>query len=277
MPARAENPLGDYLRERRARLDPAAFGLPLARRRTPGLRREEVASRANVSPTWYTWLEQGRGGAPSADVLDRIARALALNEVEREHLFLIALGRPPEARYRGDGDVPPHLRRVLDAFSFSPAYLRTATWDILAWNRAAAVVLTDYAAIAPGKRNLLRLFFLEPRMRASQTEWLHVARVLVAAFRGDVARAGAAAAARGLIDKLSRQSPEFAALWRENEVRRADGMVAKRIRHPQAGWLDLEYSIFAIAGRPDLDMAVFTPGSDDTLGRIQELMRAASP
>src|SRR4051812_6034168 len=93
MPTPSGNPLGAYLRGRRAKLDPAAFGLPLTRRRTPGLRREEVAQRANVSPTWYTWLEQGRGGAPSADVLDRIARALMLNEVEREHLFLIGLGR----------------------------------------------------------------------------------------------------------------------------------------------------------------------------------------
>ncbi|HEX4297520.1 MAG TPA: helix-turn-helix transcriptional regulator, partial [Devosia sp.] len=91
-----ENMLGTYLRDRRVRLDPSAFGFPLSRRRTPGLRREEVAQRANVSSTWYTWLEQGRGGAPSADVLDRISRALMLTEVEREHIFLLALDRPPE-------------------------------------------------------------------------------------------------------------------------------------------------------------------------------------
>src|SRR6202047_3891397 len=97
--AGSDNPLGPSLRDRRAKLDPAAFGLPATRRRTPGLRREEVAQRASVSPTWYTWLEQGRGGAPSADVLDRIARALMLTEVEREHLFLLGLGRPPEVRY----------------------------------------------------------------------------------------------------------------------------------------------------------------------------------
>ena len=104
MPAANDNLLGTYLKDRRAKLDPAAFGFPLTRRRTPGLRREEVAQRANVSATWYTWLEQGRGGAPSADVLDRIARALMLTEVEREHLFLLALGRPPEVRYqRGRG------------------------------------------------------------------------------------------------------------------------------------------------------------------------------
>jgi transcriptional regulator with XRE-family HTH domain len=96
----ASNRLGTYLRDRRARLDPAAFGFGGGRRRTPGLRREEVASRANISPTWYTWLEQGRGGAPSADVLDRIAKGLMLTEPEREHLYMLGLGRPPEARYR---------------------------------------------------------------------------------------------------------------------------------------------------------------------------------
>ena len=92
--------LGTYLRDRRMRLDPAAFGFAGGRRRTPGLRREEVAQRANISPTWYTWLEQGRGGAPSADVLDRIAAGLMLTEPEREHLFMLGLGRPPEVRYR---------------------------------------------------------------------------------------------------------------------------------------------------------------------------------
>src|SRR5580692_4766947 len=104
-----DNHFGAYLKDRREKLDPAAFGLPLKRRRTPGLRREEVAQRANVSATWYTWLEQGRGGAPSADVLDRIAGALMLTDIEREHVFLLGLGRPPEARYRKDPGVTPRL------------------------------------------------------------------------------------------------------------------------------------------------------------------------
>src|SRR5438309_1996296 len=121
------NLLGTYLKDRRAKLDPAALGFPPERRRTPGLRREEVAQRANISPTWYTWLEQGRGGAPSADVLDRIARALMLTDVEREHLFLIGLGRPPEVRYQASEGVSPRLQRVLDAFAFSPALVRAAT------------------------------------------------------------------------------------------------------------------------------------------------------
>lgn len=102
-----ETLLGTYLRDRRTKLDPAALGFPAERRRTAGLRREEVAQRANISPTWYTWLEQGRGGAPSADVLDRISRALMLTDVEREHLFLLGLGRPPEARYHKNDGVTP--------------------------------------------------------------------------------------------------------------------------------------------------------------------------
>src|SRR6202008_3861073 len=149
----ADSALGAYLRDRRARLDPAAFGFPLKRRRTPGLRREEVAHRAHISPTWYTWLEQGRGGAPSAEVLDRIARALMLTDVEREHLFLLGLGRPPEARYRKDEGVTPRLQRVLDALNPSPALIRTAIWDVVAWNRAATVMLTDYGAVPPEERN----------------------------------------------------------------------------------------------------------------------------
>ena len=143
------NSLGAYLKHRRAKLDPAAFGFPADRRRTPGLRREEVAQRANISPTWYTWLEQGRGGAPSADVLDRIARALMLTDVEREHLFLLGLGRQPEVRYRKDGGVTPRLQRVLDALEPTPALIRTAMWDVVAWNRAATGLLIDYGSLPP--------------------------------------------------------------------------------------------------------------------------------
>src|SRR5271168_2582267 len=135
-PSGTESLLGSYLKDRRAKLDPAALGFASQRRRTPGLRREEVAQRAHISPTWYTWLEQGRGGAPSADVLNRIARALMLTDVEREHLFLLGLGRPPEERYQRVEGVTPRLQRVLDALEPTPALIRTATWDVIAWNRA---------------------------------------------------------------------------------------------------------------------------------------------
>src|ERR1700761_5528934 len=116
MPVANDNQLGAYLKDRRAKLDPAALGFAQTRRRTPGLRREEVAQRAHVSATWYTWLEQGRGGSPPVDVLERIAHALMLTEVEREHVFLLAFGRPPEVRFQAPAGVTPRLQHLLDAF-----------------------------------------------------------------------------------------------------------------------------------------------------------------
>jgi len=270
--APAENLLGAYLKDRRMKLDPAAFGFPAGRRRTPGLRREEVAQRANISPTWYTWLEQGRGGAPSADVLDRIARALMLTDVEREHLFLLGLGRPPEAHYRKNEDVSPRLQRVLDALDPSPALIRTATWDVVAWNQAATVMLTDYGSLPREQRNLLRIVFLNPHARAIQYDWESVARFVVGAFRADAARAGAAAEVEPLVDELCRLSPEFRAMWRDNDVRGAHGDGIKHIRHPVLGPLAFEYSAFSVDGRTDLSMVVYNPATPRDAERIRSLM-----
>jgi transcriptional regulator with XRE-family HTH domain len=271
--ALSENLLGSYLRDRRARLDPATLGFPLRRRRTPGLRREEVAQRASVSATWYTWLEQGRGGAPSASVLERIARALMLTEIEREHLFLLALGRPPEVRYQVTEGVTPRLQRVLDSLALSPAIVKTSTWDIIAWNRAASAVLADYGALPVRERNIVRLMFCDPRVRAAQPDWESVARFVVAAFRADAARAGAGANVQTLVDELSRLSPEFDALWRDNDVR-SYGEGSKYIRHPLAGLIGLEYSSFAVDGRPDLSMVIYTPATEADAQRIGSLIRS---
>jgi transcriptional regulator with XRE-family HTH domain len=270
--AAAENRLGTWLKTRRTRLDPAAFGLPAQRRRTPGLRREEVAQRANISATWYTWLEQGRGGAPSADVLDRIARALMLTDVEREHLFLLGLGRPPEARYRKSDGVTPRLQRVLDALEPVPALIRNAIWDVIAWNRAATVMLTDYGALPPEQRNILRFIFLDPRVRAAQYDWEGVARFVVGAFRVDAARAGAAADVKPLVDELCRASPEFKAMWDDNDVQAAHGEAVKRIRHPIMGEIAFEYSAFAVDGRPDLTMVVYNPVTEEDAKKIGGLV-----
>ncbi len=264
--------LGLYLRDRRTRLDPGALGFS-GRRRTPGLRREEVAQRADISATWYTWLEQGRGGAPSADVLNRVAHALMLTDVEREHLFLLGLGRPPEVRYQPPGGVTPRLQRVLDAMDASPALVRTATWDVVAWNRAAAAVLTDYGALPPAQRNLLRLIFLDPRARAAQFDWDSVARFVVGVFRADAARTGAAASVQPLVEELSRASPEFAAMWRDNDVR-GFGEGIKRLRHPVLGEIALEYSAFAVDGRPDLAMLIYNPVSTADAERIRSLIES---
>jgi hypothetical protein len=272
MPVTNDNLLGTYLKDRRARLDPAKFGFPLERRRTRGLRREEVAQRANVSPTWYTWLEQGRGGAPSADMLDRIARALVLTEIEREHLYILAQRRPPEVRYREDHSVTPRLQRVLDSLEVSPAYLKTSTWDVVAWNRAASAVLTDYGSLAPDQRNILRLIFCNREVRDRQTDWEGVARFVVAAFRADSARAGAAANVKALVDELSALSPEFDEMWRANDVRSTYGELAKSLRHPIAGLIALEYSAFAVDGRPDLDLVIYNPATPADADRIRALI-----
>jgi len=266
-----DNALGAYLKDRRTRLDPAAFGLSGTRRRTPGLRREEVAQRANISATWYTWLEQGRGGAPSADVLDRITRALLLTEVEREHLFLLGLGRPPEVQYKPAEGVTPRLQRLLDALEVSPALVKTPIWDVVAWNRAAAAVLTDYGALPPDQRNILRMIFLDPRVRAAQFDWDRVARFVVSAFRADAARAGAGAQIEPLVAELCRRSSEFDAMWRDNDVRSyGDGV--KQLRHPILGPVAFEYSSFAVDGRPDLSMVVYNPATPEDASRIRALL-----
>jgi transcriptional regulator with XRE-family HTH domain len=271
MPVETDNPLGTYLKDRRARLDPAALGFPVGRRRTPGLRREEVAQRSSISPTWYTWLEQGRGGAPSADVLNRIAAALMLTDIEREHLFLLGLGRPPEVRYKAAEGVTPRLQRLLDALEVSPALIKTATWEVVAWNRAAAAVLTDYGALPAGQRNILRLIFGNPRVRAAQHDWESMARFVVGAFRADVARAGAVSEVGQLVDELCRLSPEFEALWRDNDVN-VHGEGSKRLRHPILGPIELEYSAFAVDGRPELGMIVYNPVTRSDADRIRSLV-----
>ncbi|WP_396331296.1 helix-turn-helix transcriptional regulator [Burkholderia anthina] len=268
-----DNLLGAYLRDRREKLDPAALGLPTARRRTPGLRREEVAQRAHVSAAWYTWLEQGRGGAPSADVLDRLARALLLNDAEREHLFLIGLGHAPEVRYHASSGVTPRLQHVLDSLDASPAIVRTATWDVVAWNDAAAATLTDYATLPPPARNILRLIFVDAGVRDAQSNWERVARFAVGAFRADVARGGATQSVQAFVDEMRATSAEFDAMWRDHDIRSHDEGT-KEIRHPQAGRIALDYSAFSVTGRPDLSLVIFTPVSAADRARIRTLVAA---
>ena len=268
------NQLGRYLRDRRNRLDPAALGFASGRRRTPGLRREEVAQRCNISPTWYTWLEQGRGGAPSADVLNRIAGGLLLTDAEREHLFMIGLGRPPEVRFKTVSQVSPRLQRLIDTFEMTPALIKTATWDVAAWNRAASVVLTDYSKLPPSERNILRIMFGDPRVKAAQHDWEGLSRFVVGAFRADATRAGTAEEVRRLVEDLCQLSPEFEALWRDNDVR-THGEGIKRITHPVLGPLELEYSAFVVDGRSDLSMIVYNSTSPAQAAAIRSLIAQA--
>jgi transcriptional regulator with XRE-family HTH domain len=269
------NQLGAYLKDRRSKLDPAALGFAAKRRRTPGLRREEVAQRANISTAWYTWLEQGRGGAPSADVLERITTALMLTQAEREHVFMLGLGRPPEVRYLQRDGVTPRLQHVLDRLHPSPAFVRTVTWDILAWNKAATALLIDYSVMPVQDRNVLKHIFLDPRAREGKNDWEGMARFVVGTFRADVARAGAASAVSGLVDELCRRSVDFERIWRENQVHTYREQI-KQIKHPVFGSFSFEYSAFAVDGRPDLSMVVYNPATQEDVDKITRVLAESS-
>lgn len=234
-----------------------------------------MASRANISPTWYTWLEQGRGGAPSADVLDRIAKGLMLTEPEREHVYMLGLGRPPEASYQPVDGISPRLQRVLDGMVLSPAIIKTAMWDVVGWNRAAALLLTDYAKLPREERNILRLMFGRDDIRTRNEDWESIARFVVGAFRADVARAGAnnSAEVTNLVAELCRSSSEFEALWQDNDVI-AHGEGVKRIHHPDAGLVAMEFSSFAVEGRPELGMIIYNPATPADAERLRVLLQA---
>lgn len=270
------NQLGSFLKDRRDKLDPEVFGFQRARRRAPGLRREEVAQRAHVSVTWYTWLEQGRGGAPSAAVLDRVARALLLTDAEREHLFLLALGRPPEVHYQAPHGIDARLQHVLDALEYSPAVVKTAVWDVVAQNRAAATLMADFLSVEPEGRNVLRAMFCDAHYRAAMLHWESCARFAVATFRADVTRAGAEREARPLVDELCARSDDFRAIWNERGVRsQSEGI--KGLRHPVLGSIELEYSAFAVSDRPGLRLVIWNPVNAIDAERIKAVLAARRP
>jgi len=248
--------LGGFLRDRRERLSPEP-GVQ-GRRRTPGLRREEVATRAGVSVTWYTWLEQERGGPPSNEVLERLARALELDDAGREVLFLLAQQRPPPLRPSPIPAVTPALQRVLDGFPTSAAIIKTPTWDVVAWNEAAVAVLGDYSALPARERNVLRRLFDPENPRRAHPDWEHDARFAIAVFRMDVARAGDSTAAGALAAEMQASSGDFRRLWAENGISN-HWVGLKRFDHPLAGPFSLETSAFAVDGADGLSMIVFSP------------------
>lgn len=266
-----DNELGLFLKERRARLDPAELGFPLERRRTPGLRREEVAQRAHVSPTWYTWLEQGRGGAPSADVLDRLARALSLTELEREHLYLLAQHRPPKVARLPQSAVTPQLLRVLESMSETPALVKTPEWTVLAWNRAARGVLANFAEREEGERNLLRNLFLHGQ-HGHLTDWRGLARMIVGSVRRDLLRTGMSPETEAFIAELNDGSDVFREFWEMGEVA-LHGEGSKQLRHPVMGLINLEFSTFAVDGSPDLGLVIFSPAGDADREKIRAFLR----
>jgi transcriptional regulator with XRE-family HTH domain len=259
---------------RRLAMRPESFGFS-GRRRTPGLRREEVAQRANISVTWYTWLEQGRGGAPSPTVLDRVASALALDEHARAHLFQIGLGHPPAPKGAPSDEVPGRIAHLLAAFDGIPAYVKNLRWDLLAWNSAAAAVF-GYGSGPAFERNLLRRIFLSEPVRAAQPDWPAVARFVVGAFRADAARAAGTAMGEGvdaLVDELCAASTAFATLWRSQEVV-PFGQGDKTLLLPGGRALRLEYSALIVDGRPDLSLVLYNPATTADTAVLREMIAA---
>ena len=257
------NELTDFLRTRRAKIVPSDVGLADgARRRTPGLRREEVALLANIGTTWYTRLEQGLPINVSADVLDGIARALRLATDERRHLFLLAgVQLMVEHDDREEERVSPLVLRVLESLNPSPAYIRGRRWDVLAWNRSADV-LSDFASATGPARNIVWRLFRDPGMPFRLGDPECMKRRCVANFRSVAAKYPNDPAFAELIDDLRANSREFRELWAQHDVMGSvEGL--KRYIHPVAGELILDYTAFDVPGDGDVRMIVLTaaPGS----------------
>jgi transcriptional regulator with XRE-family HTH domain len=263
---------GAFLRSRRERLTPERVELPAGfRRRTPGLRREEVALLAGVGVTWYTWLEQGRDVQASAEVLGSIGDALRLEPAERNHLFALA-GRPqPPRPARGPESIDAPLRRLLDSLELQPAYVMGRRWDVIAWNAGAAMLFGDYAALEGDARNLMHMLFCNPAHRRLLIDWQHLAPHSLAMFRADSARYADDPDFLRLIDTLSRESPDFRHWWAKREI--LPPLAGhKRIRHPAFGPMTFEYTSFAVMGDQDLKLVVYTPLAED---RTQQKLRDA--
>ncbi|WP_280354548.1 helix-turn-helix transcriptional regulator [Nocardia otitidiscaviarum] len=252
---RRREQLREFLRSRRERLTPGDVGMPVVgRRRTPGLRREEVAVRAGVGVSWYTWLEQGRDITVSGEVLDAIAGALLLNEVERAHLYLLAGLNPPPAAGRTGGALTPAVRQLLDAWGWRPAVLRDRAWNVLAYNESAGTVF-GFDARA---HNCLRTFFTNPRYRALPEVWADAAPAVVAAYRADAAHFPGAPAFDRVITELRTASPEFATLWDRHEVG-VPVQAVNALRHPEAGDLFFDATTLTVTDRPDWSLILYDP------------------
>lgn len=252
--------LGLFLVSRRARVKPSDVGLSEGRRRTVGLRREEVALLAGLSVSWYTWLEQGRDIRVSAAALTRISKVLQLSRAEVVHMFALAcqLAPPEVCKTVTIGNV----RLLIDALQPTPAYVRNSRWDVVAWNPACAELFTDYSLLAPHERNTLRLMFLYPPYRTLIVNWEALARGTMESFRVARSKALDRRPFDELADELFSSSAEFREWWPHHDVRIL-GEGVERLQHPKRGLLDVPYIMVVPEGRPDLTLVAFFPRPAD--------------
>ena len=258
---------------RRAQITPAEVGLaPGTRRRTPGLRREEVAVLAGVGSSWYQWLEQGRDITVSAQVLDAIGRVLRLDEPEQRHLYALAGLNPPPVGHTStcDGTQPIDnaLIRLVDAWLPNPGHLVDRYWNVILANRAADLVL---GVDAPNS-NGLTMFFLDDRYRTSIENWEEIAPQVVAQYRSEMTACPGDKVFHQIVETLTTQSPEFAHLWATQDVQNS-GVNIKTINHPQAGLMHFEATLLNVPNRPDLRVVLHNPReATDTAAKVEWLL-----
>lgn len=259
--------LSGFLRTRRARVRPEEVGLPQGpRRRTPGLRREEVAHLAGISPTWYTWLEQKRPIKVSANVLENLARVLKLDDTERMQLFQLALRQPVAPARAHNQEISPLMQRLLDQMEGIAAFIMGPRWDVLAWNLAARAFFFDFESVPPAQRNLVWLVFINPAMRTLMADWPTRAQDVLARFRGDYGRHAGNAEFVELVERLKSRSPEFAQWWPRHDVRpQSEGR--KPYRHTSTGRMLAEHFTFSMTDNPELRLTVFAPVAEENSTR----------
>jgi transcriptional regulator with XRE-family HTH domain len=250
--------LGGFLRSRRESLGPQQVGLASgARRRTPGLRREEVAQLSGVSVTWYTWLEQGRDISVSRQVLESLSGALRLTPAERRHLFALAgVALPDEPARRAT--VNPTLRALVDTLEPNPAHVINACWDLLAYNRAYERLVGGLDELPDEARNSIWLLFTRPAMRTLLVDWQREAREIMGQFRASAGRNPDDPRTAALISALTETSPTFAAMWSEHPIQ-SFTPATKHFLHPRAGRVDVNYTKLAVADDPTQHLVVFLP------------------
>jgi transcriptional regulator with XRE-family HTH domain len=270
---RRRHELADFLRTKRASLQPEDVGLPDGgRRRTPGLRREEVALLAGVGTTWYTWLEQGRDINASAQVLDAIARTLLFDPHERTHLFTLA-GTSDTHAASECLSLPPTAQALLDRLEPYPALIVNGRYDVLAYNRIWASGFPDLGGMPLEDRNCLWLLFTHPHWRKVVVDWDDTAARMVAQYRAAMAEHVAEPAWKNLVARLHRASPEFRALWERHDVLPPENRI-KRIRHARVGLLRLDYTYLWLGQRIGTRIVTYTPADEETRRRLEQLQSA---
>ena len=269
-PADQRAELGEFLRARRQAVSPEQVKLPRGRRRrTPGLRREEVALLAGVSVTWYTWLEQGRRINASTDVLRAIGRALRLDDAGQEHLLVLAQPTALAAALAATPDeVPSALRRLIEAFEPAPAYVLGPHWEFAAWNAAQARLYPPLTELDGVERNLIWVLFAGPGIQQLIVDWDIHARLALAEFRAATSAVRHDPAMVELVTCLEAASEEFRAWWPDHDVARFETRL-RRFDHPRAGRLTFEYQLLAPAEWPSLRIVVQLPvPGDDSAQRL---------